>query len=273
MNVKIDTSLVATLLTALLAIFLSGCTKQEASPWVTNSQPATLTVSAAISLREPLQEIGQLYERDRAVNVTYNFGSSGSLQQQIEQGAPVDVYLSAGSKQMDALQNQHLLQPNTRKALLTNRLVVIIPKPDRTSSISAIADLTRPEITRIALGEPGSVPAGQYAAEVLQHYNIARQLLPKLIYAKDVRQVLTYVETGNVDAGLVYLTDATSSQQVTIVAIAPTESHSKIVYPIALLKQSKNAAAPNFQAFVFSEPAKRIFSKYGFTTLGFSTSK
>lgn len=229
------------------------------------AQPAAkLTVSAAISLTEALQDVKQLYGRSRpSVALTYNFGSSGALQQQIEQGAPVDVFISAATKQMDALQAKNLLLPDTRRNLLTNQLVLVTPLGVRT--ITSFKDLTRSQIKRIALGEPKSVPAGQYGAQVLNFYGVAEQIKPKLIYAKDVRQVLTYVETGNVDAGLVYLTDARSSNQVRIAAIAPESSHTPIVYPVAVVRDTKNlSAARAFVQFLFSRQAQSVFTKYGF---------
>ncbi len=248
-------------LTALLLICLSQfvfITPNAAQP------TAKLTVSAAISLTEALQDVKQLYGRSQpSVALTYNFGASGALQQQIEQGAPVDVFISAATKQMDALQAKNLLLPNTHRNLLTNQLVLVTPLGVRT--ITSFKDLTRSQIQRIALGEPRSVPAGQYGEQVLNFYGIAEQVKPKLIYAKDVRQVLTYVATGNVDAGLVYLTDARSSKQVRLAAIAPPSSHTPIVYPVAVVRDTKDPiAAKAFVQFLFTRQAQAVFSKYGF---------
>jgi molybdate transport system substrate-binding protein len=229
------------------------------------SQASTnLTVSAAVSLSEALKEIGPIYEKANPnTKITYNFGSSGSLQQQIEQGAPVDVFISAAEKQIDALQSKNLLLPGTRKKLLTNQIVLIAPKTGL--GISGFKDLTQPQIKRIALGEPKSVPAGQYGEETLKYYGILEQVKPKIIYAKDVRQVLTYVESGNVDAGLVYLTDAKTSDRVKRVATAASNAHSPIVYPIAVIKETKQAdAAKDFLQFLSSNPAKAVFTRYGF---------
>ncbi|MEB3175406.1 MAG: molybdate ABC transporter substrate-binding protein, partial [Cyanobacteriota bacterium] len=187
----------------------------------------------------------------------------GSLQQQIEQGAPVDLFISAANKQMDALEKQNLLAPGTRKILVRNQLVLITPKNE--TGIQKFVDLTQPSASKIALGEPKSVPAGQYGAEVLKFYNLLEVLKPKIVYAKDVRQVLTYVETGNVSAGLVYATDAKTSQKVRIVATAPKESHAPIVYPMAILRNSKNMnAAQSFAQFLVSNSSKGVFNKYGF---------
>jgi molybdate transport system substrate-binding protein len=165
---------------------------------------------------------------------------------------------------MDALQQKNLLIPETRKNLLTNRLVLIIPK--NAPTLSSFRYFTRPEVKRLAIGEPKSVPAGQYDQELLANLKIFDPLKPKFVYGSNVRQVLTYVETGNVDAGIVYATDAKQSNRVRIGATAPSTLHSPIVYPVAVLKRSKNAATSRaFVQFLSSERAKAVFDKYGFT--------
>jgi molybdate transport system substrate-binding protein len=253
---------VLTFLAGILLTFLLGVVS-DYFPLTTpvSAQSSSLTVSAAISLKDALQEIKTLYQPK--AQITYNFGSSGSLQQQIEQGAPVDIFISAANKQMDALESKNLLLTGSRHTLVTNQLVLITPKSEK--SINNFQDLTKPEITKIALGEPRSVPAGQYGEEVLKYYKILDQVKSKIIYGKDVRQILTYIETGNVNAGLVYVTDAKTSQQVRIAATAPQNSHAPIVYPIAILKDSKNPnAAQAFEQFLISNQSKNVFKKYGF---------
>lgn len=236
-------------------------------------QPQTakvdLTVSAAISLKNALDEAKQLYASENpGVTIAINYGASGTLQLQIEQGAPVDVFISAAPKQMDALGAKGLLLEGTRKDLLRNEVVLIVPK-DSTTGISSFQDLTRPSVKRIALGEPTTVPAGLYAKEVLTNLGIYDAVSVKAILAKDVRQVLTYVETGNVDAGIVYSTDALSSSKVKVIAQAPEKSHAPVVYPVAVIKDSKNhSAAKQFAAFLSSPRAAAIFQKYGFTLAG-----
>jgi molybdate transport system substrate-binding protein len=223
-----------------------------------------LIISAGAGLKETLEEIQVIYEQQNPqTKIVYNFGSSGSLQQQIEQGAPVDVFISAAPKQMDALQSKDLLLSGTRKDLLTNQMVLVTPKS--ITGITGFKDLTKPQVKRIALGEPKSVPAGQYGEETLKFYGILEQIKPKLIYAKDVRQVLTYVESGNVDAGLVYITDAKSSNQVKVAATASPGAHTPIVYPVGVLRDTKQVnAAKDFVQFLSSNPAKAVFTKYGF---------
>ena len=228
-----------------------------------------LTVSAAISLKDALDEVKQIYTSENpGVSITVNYGASGTLQLQIEQGAPVDVFLSAAPKQMDALATKGLLLEGTRNDLLRNEIVLVVPK-DSTLGISSFQDLTRSNVKQVALGEPATVPAGQYAKEVLTKLGIYDTVNSKAVLAKDVRQVLTYVETGNVDAGIVYSTDALSSSKVKVVAQAPASSHAPVVYPVAVIKGSKNpAAAKEFADFLSSPAARSVFEKYGFELPG-----
>lgn len=223
-----------------------------------------LLVSAAASLKESLEEIAPLYlQTHENISIKYNFGASGALQQQIENGAPVDVFVSAAQKQMDALQSKGLLLTDTRRNILSNGLVLIVPK--NSSGITNFRQLTSSNVKRIAIGEPRSVPVGQYAEEVLKNLGILSQVRAKFVLANNVRQVLTAVESGNADAGVVYTTDARTSKQVKVVATAPENLHSPIVYPVAVLKNSKNiSAAREYVQFLSSNPAKSIFKKYGF---------
>ena len=224
----------------------------------------TLTVSAAISLTDALENIKSLYRQSYPnITITYNFGASGSLQQQIEQGAPADIFISAASKQMDALQQKSLLITETRTNLLANTLVLITPKNN--SIILSFQNLINPKVNKIAIGEPKSVPAGQYSQELLTNLKIFDKIKPKIVYSNNVRQVLTYVETGNVDAGIVYITDAKQSKRVQVVATAAANLHSPIVYPVAVLKRSKDPAiARKFVQFLSSDRARAVFEKYGF---------
>jgi molybdate transport system substrate-binding protein len=222
-----------------------------------------LIVSAATSLTDALKELAPLYQQSHAGNLRYNFGSSGALQQQIENGAPADVFISAAAKQMDALQQKNLLLPNTRRNLLSNRLVLVVSQ--RSSGITNLKSLTDVRVKRIAIGDPRSVPAGQYAEEAFSKSGLWRQLKPKYVLANNVRQVLQFVEAGNADAGLVYLTDAHTTNKVKIAQTLPTNLHSPIVYPIAVLKNSRNqTVSRGFVQFLFSNTAKKVFQKYGF---------
>jgi molybdate transport system substrate-binding protein len=234
------------------------------SPVVAQSN-VNLLVSAAASLKDALEEIKPLYQKSKPnVNVSYNFGASGALQQQIEQGAPADVFISAAKRQVDALEQKGLLLPGTRAILAKNRLVLVVPKNAR--GITSFYNLRDANIKRVAIGEPRSVPAGQYADQVLRKLKLLPQIQPKLVYANNVRQVLAVVESGNADAGLVYATDAKISDKVKVVVAADEKYHSPIIYPLAVVKSSKNPdAAKEFVKFLTTDnQAKAVLRKYGF---------
>lgn len=227
--------------------------------------PLGLTVSAAASLQKVMIDVQGLYNTIQPnVKIIYNFAASGSLQQQIEQGADVDVFISASTQQMDALADKGLILSDTRKNLLTNQIVLVVPNSFQ--GMTSFQDLTRNRITKIALGEPKSVPIGKYAQEVLNYFKIFSKVKNKIIFAKDARQVLSYVETANVDVGIVYLTDAKLSNLVKIAATAPIASHSSVVYPVAVVQNSKKTSiAKDFVQFIASQEAIKIYKKYGFS--------
>src|SRR6202041_2991574 len=221
-----------------------------------------LTVSAAISLKDSLDEIGSIYEKAHPeVKISFNYGGSGTLQRQIEQGAPVDIFFSAAEKQMDDLQSKDLVDPGKRRNIVANQLVLIVPASNTT--IHSFQDLSNVSVKILALGEPSTVPAGTYARQTLEHLGIWGSVEKKIVLAKDVRAVLTYVETGNADAGMVYQTDAQGSSKVRIVTVAPADSHDPIIYPAAIMKAAKNpSAAASFLAFLSSSAAREVFAKY-----------
>lgn len=225
---------------------------------------STILVAAAISLQKALQEITPIYtSANPSQTVNYNFAASGILARQIEQGAPVDVFIAAADKQINALQQQGLLA-GTPKILLTNQLVLIVPEQSSVS-VTNFRQLIKPEVKRISIGEPRSVPAGLYAAEVLKNLGIWEQVKSKFVLGNNVKSVLTTVETGNVDAGIVYLTDAKSSERSEIVATADKKLHSPIRYPVAVIKSSKSPdGARQYLEFLQSKAATTIFEKYGF---------
>jgi molybdate transport system substrate-binding protein len=247
-------------------VLLIACNQASTSNPTTPT--VSLTISAAASLKDAMAEIKPLYSQEQPqVQLTYNFGSSGALQQQIEQGAGVDIFISAANKQMDALKQKGLLVDSTRKDLLKNQLVLIVPKSSQ--DIKDFQDLTSPRLKKIALGEPKSVPAGEYAQQVLTSLKIADKIKSKVVYAKDVSQAVNYVESGNADAGIVYFSDAKSTEKVKVVATAPENSHSPIVYSIAVVKSSKNIdAAKNFVQFLSRNATKNVFEKQGFKRIG-----
>nr|WP_199331946.1 molybdate ABC transporter substrate-binding protein [Anabaena lutea] len=257
---KILTLIATAFATLLLAIGLPTLTPSA----VVAQSNTNLLISAAASLKEVLEEIKPLYQQTQPnVNISYNFGSSGALQQQIEQGAPVDIFISAAKKQMDALEQKRYLLAGTRKIIAKNRLVLVVPK--NVVGVSSFYNLKDEKIKKIAIGEPRSVPAGQYAQQVLEKLNIWKTVKPKIVYANNVRQVLASVESGNADAGLVYKTDAKISNQVKVVVAADEKYHSPIIYPLAVLKRSKNVdAVKAFAQFLSGNEARVVFQKYGF---------
>jgi molybdate transport system substrate-binding protein len=240
------------------AVFISALARSAQSP------KHDLTVSAAISLKDVLNDIEAAYKSGHAgTTLHFNLGGSGTLQQQIEQGAPVDLFISASPKEMDALQSKGMLLAGTRHDLVKNEVVLIVPA-DKTG-VGDFQDLTKADVKEVAIGEPRTVPAGDYAQQVLTHFGIYDRLKPKLVFGKDVRQVLAYVETGNADAGIVYATDARITSRVKVVATAPEDSHAPVVYPMAVLKATRDASgAKEFEQFLAGPQAKALFVKYGF---------
>ena len=230
-----------------------------------------LTVSAAASLRDALTEITSAFKRSHSgVDVALNFGASGTLELQIERGAPVDVFISASAEEMNALSTRKLLVETTRVDLLQNELVLIVPRASTAPAAPAsFRDLARPDVRLIALGDPRSVPAGHYAQQVLTALGIYDAVKPKVVFASDVRQVLADVETGSADAGLVYVTDARISARVRVVAEAPPGTHEPIEYPAAVLAAAQSApahaaASLAYVEFLKTPVARAIFTKYGF---------
>jgi molybdate transport system substrate-binding protein len=243
---------------AALCVFmfcLGGCRAQ---------QRTTLTLSVAASIKDSIEEVESAYKRShKNIDFSNNFGSSGTLASQIEQGAPVDLFLSAAAKPMDILQQKGMIADGTRRNLLRNTLVLVAPPGSQLHDFQGLADKS---IRLIALGDPASVPAGQYGKQTLSSLRLWDQVNTKLVLGKDVRQVLTYIETGNADAGLVYATDARSSSKVRVIATAQESAHDPIVYPAAVVKGSRSEpAARAFINYLASPAAQAIFQKHGFT--------
>lgn len=254
----------------MLVIVGAGCSSDEEKSAEKQTQQADekveLTISAAASLQDSLNDIKKSFEKENAnVKVHYNFGASGALQQQISQGAPVDLFLSAAEDKFDKLVEGDLIEEKNGIDLVGNDLVLVVPK-ESDKEIKRIDDITK--ATKISIGTPESVPAGQYAKQTLEKLNLWKEIEGKLVYAKDVRQVLTYVETGNVDAGLVYKTDALSSEKVEIVAVADKDLHDPIIYPVGVIKESSHPKeAQLFYDYLQSEDSIKVFEKYGFEDL------
>jgi molybdate transport system substrate-binding protein len=239
---------------------LSGCRS------VTPPQDE-LVVSAAVSLKNAFNEIAQIYERRTGVKIGFNFGASGALQKQIEAGAPIDIFASAGAKQMDELATENLIVASSRRDFARNVLILI--QPAAGELISSFEDLRRDDVKKIAIGNPKTVPAGQYAAQALERLKLLPAIQSKLIYGEDVRQALDYVVRGEVDAGIVYASDAMIEQgKVKTIARAPEESHDQILYPIAIVKDSRRAdSAQKFIELVLSAEGQSILAKHGFVSI------
>jgi molybdate transport system substrate-binding protein len=224
----------------------------------------SLTVSVAASLTDAFVEVESSYLRDHpGIKLRNNFGASGTLAREIESGAPVDVFFSAASQPMNELQSRNLVASGTRRDVLRNELVLIAPQDSHLAGIEHLAD---PSIRTIAIGDPGSVPAGHYAEQTLAYFHLTQSVHDRLVLAKDVRQVLAYVATGNADAGLVYSTDAATSANVKVIATAPAAAHDAIVYPVAAIAASQHPAeAADFARYLSSPAAQAVFARYGFT--------
>ncbi|HET7153723.1 MAG TPA: molybdate ABC transporter substrate-binding protein [Candidatus Kapabacteria bacterium] len=224
-----------------------------------------LIVSAAASMTDVLQEIGKQFSKSSPeTNIKFNFASSGALQQQIEQGAPVDVFISAAKKQMEALQSKHLIDTTTRRNIVGADLVLITVNGN--GVVHGWQDLTSPSVHHIAISDPASVPSGEYTKEVFTAMGLWETLYPKFILGENVRQTLTYVESGNVEAGVVFKPDALIAKNSLIVATAPSTTHAPIVYPAAVvLSSSHHDLAAQFVDYLASDEAQKIFQKYGFT--------
>ncbi|MBU3185139.1 molybdate ABC transporter substrate-binding protein [Clostridium estertheticum] len=266
-------SFVLTMFLVTFTLAMTGCA-QKAKTAETPVQPAaqksvTLTISAAASLTEAMGEIKTLYKKEKPnVTINYNFGSSGILQQQIEQGANADLFFSAATKQMTELAKKGLLIDSTKVNLLGNT-VVLITKSDSTLGIKDFKDLKNSNIKKIALGESKTVPVGQYSEEILTSLKILDKVKAKAVYGKDVKEVLSWVESGDADAGVVYGTDAKTSKKVKVVAVAGKKLYKKpVVYPVAVIKASKNIDDTKaFLKYLSSDKAKAVFVKYGFSFL------
>ena len=251
-----------------ISLLVAGCggASQPPAPKAADApKPVELNISAAVSMKDALAEIQTNYQKKAPhVKLVYNLGASGSLQKQIEQGATADIFISAAPKQMNELAAKNLVINATRKNLLENKLVLIVPK-DSTLSISKLEDLQNDAVKQISIGETKVVPAGQYAEQALKNLGVWEKIQSKIVFAKDVRTVLTYVDTGNVDAGLVYKTDAAVSKKVKILATAPDGSHAPIIYPAAVLTGTKNQkAAEEFLSYLAGPEGKSVFEKHGF---------
>ncbi|MGH8023617.1 MAG: molybdate ABC transporter substrate-binding protein [Limisphaerales bacterium] len=223
-----------------------------------------VTVFAAASLTDSLKQIAAHYQRQTGETVTFNFEASSILARQIQEGAPADIFFSADEAQMDRLAKGRLIDPATRVDLLGNALVVIAPA-DSHLQVNSPADLADDRVRQIALGDPKAVPAGVYAKEWLERLRLWRAVRPKVVPTENVRAALAAVASGNVDAGIVYKTDAAITRSVKIVYEVPPAAGPDIRYPAALVKGSDHSdEAKRFLKYLESNEAARVFKRFGF---------
>lgn len=228
-----------------------------------STQPVTITVSAAASLTDAFKEIEADFEkRNPEVNVELNLAGSGSLRLQIEAGAPIDVFASASRENMDILDAKGLIANQSRRDFAENTLVLVTPK---NGNLDTIDDLPDDRVERIAIGNPDTAPVGRYARQSLMETDTWDSVKDKMVFAENVKQVLTYVEREEVDAGFVYMTDVAGAQPDSIDVVCVVPVSTPVRYPIAVVSSSSNkAAAERFTNFVTGENGRRILEEHGF---------
>lgn len=242
-------------------------TQETTEPSETQAQSTKILIAAAASLEYSLKDelIPMFEEQNPGMIVEGTYDSSGKLQTQIEEGIDADIFFSAASKQMDALDEKGMVNSDSRIDLLKNKIVLIVPS-DSSAGLSKFEDIAK--VDKIAIGDPDSVPAGQYAKEALTALGLWEAVSKKASLGTNVTEVLTWVSEGSADAGIVYATDAaTNPDELTVIGEAPSGSlKSEVIYPIAVLKNStKQEAAKKFVDFLSSKEAIAVFEKYGFT--------
>jgi molybdate transport system substrate-binding protein len=223
-----------------------------------------ITVFAAASLTDSLKQIAATYEKTSGDKIVFNFGASSTLARQIEEGAPADIFFSADEAKMDGLQKKNLIDAATRKSRLGNLLVVVVPDDSRLE-IKSAAGLTNAAVKKIALADTRAVPAGVYAKAWLEKQQVWPAIEPRVVPTENVRGALAAVESGDVEAGVVYKTDAGISRKVKVAYEVPAADAPKISYPMALVTDSKHAdAAKKFLDYLASEEAGQTFRQFGF---------
>ncbi len=254
------------ILSLLFVFLLAGCGGQGEE--ITVEGPTDeVNISAAASLTDALTEIQKEYVKESNTILQFNFAASGVLQKQISEGAPCDLFLSASKAHMDALEEAGLIVADSRKNMLGNTMT-LVTTAEKAETVKGYEALATVGVASISIGTPESVPAGKYAQQSLENLGVWNQIQDKIVFAKDVKQVLEYVDTGNVDCGLVYKSDSLAMETGVFVMNMPEDSHDPIVYPAALIKDSsEREAAAKFYEFLQKEYAKGVFEKYGFTVL------
>ena len=247
---------------ALFALLFDSATGAFASP----AAPTTeLTVSAAISLKDVLATLVATYEETHpGTKIRLNLAASGALRAQIENGAPVDVFIPASADDLDALVKKKLIREGTRRILARNKMV-LVTKAGISGKLTKPDDLKNPSWSPIAMGNPKTVPAGRYAMVILSHYKLNDTLKSRFVFGEHVRQVVDYVARGDAATGFVYATDVRGVKGLTVAWTAPAEAHQAIVYPAAVMQTSKQAVpAGEFVTYLASEKARKVWMDAGF---------
>ncbi|MDD3246062.1 MAG: molybdate ABC transporter substrate-binding protein [Methanosarcina sp.] len=255
------------ILPVLAAVLCLGIVAFLAASPGAGEQPTPITVSAAASLTEAFTDIAREFEVAHPdTKVELNLAGSGTLRMQIEGGAPIDVFASASQAHMDLLSEEKLIENSSRKDFATNTLVMVVPEKNGSESPKSLEDLTADNVEKIAIGDPESAPVGKYTKQAMERAGIWDKLAGKIILAENVKQVLTYVETGEVDAGFVYMTDAESGRKDLYEITYTVPVNESISYPIAVVNSSKNKEeAQEFVDFVTGTRGQEILAEYGFS--------
>jgi molybdate transport system substrate-binding protein len=253
----------------VLTVVVAATIAAAGLPAAAAAQEKTITVFAAASLKNALDEVNDLFTKQSGIKVVASYAASSALMKQIEQGAPADVFLSADVDWMDYGARHGLIKDDTRKDLLGNRLVLIAPKDSKIGTVTIGPGFDLAGLAgggRIATGDVRAVPAGLYAKAALEKLGIWPSVESKLAMAENVRAALFLVARGEAPLGIVYETDAKVDPSVKIVSVFPQDSHPPIVYPVALTKNAK-ADAAQYLAFLTTPEAKAAFERYGFGVL------
>ncbi|KSU64655.1 hypothetical protein AS034_02120 [[Bacillus] enclensis] len=239
-----------------IMLLLTGCAPKD-------KNKVTLTISAAASLKDSMMEVKKDFEKEHPdIHIVFNFGGTGALRKQVEQGAPSDVFLSASKKDYERLVDRGFIDSNLGGEFLTNRLVIIAPKSSTISSLDGLS----PSKNKLAIGNPEFVPAGSYAKEALIGMNKWNKVKDQLVFSKDVRGVLTLVENQSVSLGVVYASDLMVSEKVKSIQLINPSLYSRIGYYAGVLQKSKHPKeAAVFTKFVIDDKRKETFEKFGFT--------
>ena len=247
---------------ALVACVLAGALLAACSGGADDE----LLVFAATSLTDAMAEAAAEFEATHGTKVEVSYGPSRALAQQIARGANPDVYVAAGQPPMDFLQEGGHIADGGAVRLLSNKIVLITGRD--APSIGGISELADADLNRVAMPDPEIAPAGNYARTALQNLGLWERMLPRIVFANDVRATLSYVQTGNADAGFLYQTDAANAEDITVLDIVPTDSYPDVVYPAAVVRSTDNVqGAEAMLEFLQSDAAKEIFRRHGFTPL------